>query len=98
MGAKFNDIEAQGMNVGLEIARLFMQQAVDQQAHSTAPPECLEPGGETAQVLGVKHETELETPAGEIGWDQPRTRLKKARRDFPPSSCKRKSTAHSAAA
>ena len=85
-GTKFNDIETQGMNIGLEIARLFMEQAVDQQAHSTAPPECLESGGETAQVLGVEHETQLETPAGEIQWDEPKARLKKARRDFFPSS------------
>ncbi|MFV2070810.1 MAG: hypothetical protein ACC645_27905 [Pirellulales bacterium] len=85
-GTKFTEIEAQGMNIGLEIARLFMEQAVDQQAHGTAPPGCLESGGETAQVLGVEHEAQLETPAGEIGWDQPKDRLKKAQRDFFPSS------------
>lgn len=85
-GTKFTEIEAQGMNIGLEIARLFMEQAVDQQAHSTAPPECLESGGETAQVLGVEQEAEIETPAGEIQWDQPKARLKKVRRDFFPSS------------
>ena len=84
-GTKFNDIETQGMNIGLEITRPFMEQAVDRQAHSAAPPECLESGGETAQVLGVEHEAQLETSAGKIEWDQPKARLSKARRDFFPS-------------
>jgi len=79
-GTKFTEIESQGMN-----ARLFMEQAVDQQAQSAAPPECLESGGETAQGLGVEQEAQVETPAGEIQWDQPKARLKKARRDFFPS-------------
>lgn len=85
-GTKFTEIESQGMSIGLEIARLFMEQAVDQQAHGTAPPECLESGGEAAQVLGVEQEAQIETPAGEIQWDQPKARLSKARRDFFPSS------------
>ena len=29
-----------------------------------------------------QHETTLETPAGEVEWKQPKTRLKKSRRDF----------------
>lgn len=36
-GTRFTEIEAPGMNIGLEIARLFMEQAVDQQSQSTAP-------------------------------------------------------------
>ena len=49
-GTRFTEIEAQGMNIGLEIARLFMEQAVDQQGQSTTPPECLESAGETARA------------------------------------------------
>lgn len=84
-GTKFNDIEAQGMNIGLEVARLFMEQSVDQQAGIAVPPDGLESGGETAQVLGIERESQLETSAGEIQWDQPKARLSKARRDFFPS-------------
>ncbi len=29
-----------------------------------------------------QHETTLDTPAGEVEWKQPKTRLKKSRRDF----------------
>ncbi len=32
-----------------------------------------------------QHETTLDTPAGEVEWKQPKTRLKKSRRDFFPS-------------
>jgi hypothetical protein len=31
-GTKFTEIESRGMNVGLELARLFMEQSVEQQA------------------------------------------------------------------
>lgn len=84
-GTRFHDIETEGMNIGLEFARLFMEQAVDQQAHDTVPPDGLESGGETAQLLGTEREARLETPAGEVQWDQPQARLGKARRDFFPS-------------
>ncbi len=84
-GTKFTEIETEGMNIGLEFARLFMEQSVDQQAHGTVPPEGLESDGETARLLGTEHETQLETPAGEIQWDQPKARLNNARRDFFPS-------------
>lgn len=49
-------------------------------------PDGLESGGETAQVLGIEHESQLETSAGEIQWDQPKARLSKARRDFFPQA------------
>ena len=33
-----------------------------------------------------QHETTLDTPAGEVEWKQPKTRLKKSRRDFFPQA------------
>jgi len=84
-GTKFNDIEEQGMNIGLEVARLIMEQTVEEQAGGTVPPESLESDDETAALLGTEREARLETPAGEIGWQQPQARLDKARRDFFPS-------------
>jgi hypothetical protein len=84
-GTRFDDIEQQAMDIGHEMARLFMEQAVDQQAQSVVPPDLLEPGDETANLLGTDHPTQLETPAGEIQWDQPKARQSQARRDFFPS-------------
>jgi hypothetical protein len=37
-------------------------------------------------VLGIEQDARIETPAGEIQWDQPKTRLKTARRDFFPQA------------
>ena len=43
--------------------------------------------GEPAVIIDKDrhHETALDTPAGEVEWKQPKTRLKKSRRDFFPS-------------
>jgi hypothetical protein len=82
-GTKFAEIESQGMNIGLEFARLFMEQSVDQQAQQV-PADALDCDGEAAQPTGQREST-LETPAGEVNWEQPKTRLKNARRDFFPS-------------
>lgn len=84
-GTAFHDIETQGMEIGLEMARLFMEQTVGEQARDGVPAEFLQCDGETAQQIGVQHEARIETPAGEIAWEQPKTRLKQARRDFFPS-------------
>ncbi len=91
-GTRFTQIEDQGMQVGLELARLFMQQSVQRQADGKIPPpavdgDCDGDGdGEHALIdKDRQHETSLETPAGEVEWSQPKTRLKKSRRDFFPS-------------
>jgi hypothetical protein len=85
-GTKFDEIEQQGMEIGLEVARLFMEQSVASQAQATIPEEAFaEQDGEIPKPTGAGFATKLETPAGDIDWQQPRTRLKKARRDFFPS-------------
>ncbi|MDA1015422.1 MAG: hypothetical protein O3A00_13345 [Planctomycetota bacterium] len=84
-GTRFAQIEDQGMDIGLELGRLFMEQSVLEQAKHT-PDDALQNDGETAS-LDEKHPlpSKLETPAGEVQWNQPKTRLAKARRDFFPS-------------
>ena len=85
-GTKFDEIEEQGMEVGLEVARLFMEQSVADQAQAGVPGEALEDhGGESPIPTGKGFQSKLETPAGDIEWEQPQTRLTKARRDFFPS-------------
>jgi hypothetical protein len=82
-GTKFAKIESEGMSVGLEFARLFMEQSVDEQADQV-PAAALDTGGETALRTG-KVSTQLETGAGEVEWDQPESCLKESRRSFFPS-------------
>lgn len=85
-GTRFTQIEDQGMLVGLELARLFMQQSVQHQADGEIPTHAAVCDGEHALIdKDRQHETILETPAGEVEWKQPKTRLKKSRRDFFPS-------------
>lgn len=83
-GTKFTQIESEGMNLGLELARLFMEQSVGEQA-GHVPDEALECDGEVAEKGDQTKKSTLETPAGEVEWDWPQTRLKKSRRDFFPS-------------
>jgi len=85
-GTRFTQIEDQGMQVGLKLARVFMQQTVQHQSDGEIPPEALDCDGELAVIdKNRHHETTLDTPAGEVEWKQPKTRLKKTRRDFFPS-------------
>ena len=84
-GTKFREIESKGMHVGLELARLFMEQSVDQQA-AHVPDAALECHGEQAERGSETKTTPLETTAGEILWDQPQTRLPNSGRAFFPSS------------
>lgn len=83
-GTKFTEIESEGMNIGLELARLFMEQSVGEQA-GHVPDEALESGGEIAKKGTKTKGSELETHAGEVAWEQPQTRLEQSRRDFFPS-------------
>jgi len=83
-GTKFTEIESQGMKVGLELARVFMEQAVDEQA-DLVPDVALECDGEAAEKTDETKTATLETAAGEVQWEQPRTRLEKSQRAFFPS-------------
>jgi hypothetical protein len=83
-GTKFTEIESQGMNVGLELARLFMEQSVEEQAERV-PESALEHHGEAAEPTKKTTTAKLDTAAGEVQWDQPQTRLATSGRAFFPS-------------
>ena len=82
-GTKISQIESEAMSVAHEFGRLMMEQAVEGQAKQL-PDQSLKTPDETAAVTGTAPAV-LETPAGEIIWQQPKARLSKARRDFFPS-------------
>ena len=82
-GTKFAQIEAEGMAVGMEFARQFMEQSVGEQA-TRVPVEAFDTGGGIASPLPSSSRT-LETGAGDVEWDQPESYLKESRRSFFPS-------------
>ena len=90
-GTKFSRIEADALEVGRELSRLIMEQAVGDQAERI-PSSAVDPSsaveqsdsGEPAAVIGTQSAV-IETTAGEVQWQQPKTRLSQARRDFFPS-------------
>lgn len=82
-GTKFSEIESKGMAVGLEFARLFMEQSVGEQADDV-PQTALDTGGGIASLTGER-EGQLTTEAGQVEWDQPECYSKESRRSFFPS-------------
>ena len=83
-GTLFSEIEHNGMSIGGELARLMMEQAVDEQAQGKPSEQSLAREGEIATVTKTD-QAALETPAGAVRWDQPKARLKAQRREFFPS-------------
>jgi len=83
-GTKFREIEADGMSVGLELARLVMEQSVGEQAKQT-PETALQVAGDRVVPAGAQA-TPLQTEAGVVQWDQPRGYLKKGRKAFFPTA------------
>jgi hypothetical protein len=84
-GTRFREIENDGMSVGLELARLVMEQAVDEQARR-APASAMQVEGDEVRPAG-KEVMPLETEAGRISWEQPRAQLKQGRKAFfPPTA------------
>ena len=83
-GTKFAQIEDEGMAVGLELARVLMEQSVSEQA-THMPQEHLDCPEETAQPAGTDR-ADLKTQAGDVEWDEPAAYLNKARRAFFPSA------------
>ncbi len=83
-GTKFAQIEDEGMAVGLELARVLMEQSVSEQA-THMPQEDLDCPEETAQPAGTDR-ADLKTQAGDVEWDEPAAYLNKARRAFFPSA------------
>lgn len=84
-GTKFSRIEEDCVAVGYELARLMIEQSVEEQVQQV-PDVALSCSGEAAVVLGSGKPTTIETPVGEVDWKQPQARLEKSRRDFFPSS------------
>lgn len=82
-GTSFAEFEADGMAVGLEFARLTVEQALDSQAKET-PPEAWSVPGQEVQPAGRKRRV-IQTESGKVAWEEPRGYLKKARRAFSPS-------------
>lgn len=83
-GTLFREIEKDGMSVGLELARLLMEGTTAEQAQRM-PEEAMHVPEDVVQPAGVQAKP-LETPAGEICWEQPCGRLKKGRKAFFPSA------------
>lgn len=83
-GTKFREIEESGMQIGLELARVFMEQTVQEQSREV-PDQHLKVDDDTAIKDGRTKDTVVETAAGDVLWEQPKTRLEDARRDFFPS-------------
>jgi hypothetical protein len=83
-GTKFREIEADGMSVGLEVARLVMEQSVAEQA-GQMPATALRVAGDVAAPAGAAT-MPVVTEAGRVEWDQPCGYLKKGRKAFFPSA------------
>ena len=81
-GTPFVDLEADGMAIGLELARLTVEQSVSTQAEHM-PAEAFDVEDEV-QKAGTRRRT-LKTEAGEVAWDEPRAYMKQGRRAFFPS-------------
>ena len=83
-GTKFTEIETNGMSVGLELARLVMEQSVDEQAQKM-PETAMTVDDDVVIPTGTERQR-LETEAGRVDWEQPRGFQKKSRKAFFPAS------------
>jgi len=82
-GTKFTEIEADGMSIGLELARLVMEQSVEEQSHQM-PKAAMAVDDEDVITIPPKTHV-LQTEAGEVSWEQPCGYQKQSRKDFFPS-------------
>jgi len=82
-GTKFTEIETDGMSVGLELARLVMEQSVDEQSQKM-PKLAMAVDDDEVIPTGTESQP-LDTEAGNIDWKQPCGYMKKARKAFFPS-------------
>ena len=81
-GTKFSAIEQDGMSVGLELARLLMEQSVAEQARHLSDATEEVPFADA--VPAGTELTTLQTEAGPVAWEEPRGRLKRQRKAFFP--------------
>lgn len=82
-GTKFREIETDGMSVGLELARLVMEQSVDEQSHQM-PREAMAVDDDEVTANKPKSR-KLETEAGPVTWEEPCGYQRKGRKAFFPS-------------
>ena len=64
-GTKCSELEADGITIGNELARLIIQRSVQVQAQAVPPP-FLQQTDETAAVIGSGRELNIQTPVGEV--------------------------------
>jgi hypothetical protein len=84
-GTRFREIEKDGMSVGLELARLVIEQLVGEQARHM-PASAMEVAGDDVRPAGTKS-MPVETEAGEVSWEEPKAELKQGRTAFfPPTA------------
>lgn len=81
-GTRFAEIERAGMSVGLELARLVIEQTVAEQAQHMPDTAGEAPADEAAPA--GKEATTLETEVGVVDWQQPRSYSKRSRKAFFP--------------
>ena len=87
-GTRFREIEKDGMNVGLELARLVIEQSVGEQARHM-PASAMEVADDEVRPAGTES-MPVETEAGEVSWEEPKTELKHGRKAFfPPTASAR---------
>ena len=79
-GTLFRDIERDGMSVGLELARLLMEQTTSVQVDHL-PNDAMQVPGDVVQPAGTD-QARLETPPGDITWEEPCGHLQKSRKAF----------------
>lgn len=84
-GTRFREIEARGMDVGVELARLVIEQSVAEQSRRM-PDSALQSEGDEVRPAG-RERVEVDTEAGPVAWDQPKAALQKGRKAlFPPTA------------
>jgi hypothetical protein len=87
-GTKFREIEQDGMSVGLELARLVMEQSVGEQVRHM-PSSAMEVADDEVRPAGTES-LPLDTEAGRVSWEEPKAELKKGRKAFfPPTASAR---------
>lgn len=84
-GTRFREIEQDGMSVGLELARLVIEQSVGEQARHM-PASAMEVADDEVRPAGTT-ESPVETEAGQVSWQEPKAELKQGRKAFfPPTA------------
>lgn len=87
-GTRFREIENDAMSIGLELARLVIEQSVAEQARHM-PASAMGAAGDDVRPAGAKA-MPLDTEAGHVSWDEPRAELQRGRKAFfPPAASAR---------